>query len=424
MSANTAWVQEYRPKQLGELLGNQYVKEKLQRMLQADKLPQALMFTGIQGTGKTSLARIIASTLVCENPTMGDRCMECSTCEQISVNFIEKGRTVQGVPIFEYNIAKFNKREDVERIVERMSQRLLGNRKVIYILDEIQRATPEAQSCLLKVIEEPQPNVYVILCTTDKDKLTAPLRSRFHEVQIQRPTVEELTDHLILIARDKGLRYQVSALNILAEKYNCVPREAINKLEFIGLSHEVTQQVVYKELQMPTNDDYYKFFNACFSGNFMAIVQVINRLKSEERHDTTEFILGLERFLLKMLNVRASVGLEHMAPGDLKMMRKWAKRFHISEFAAILNEVTKVKASLSYASVDFILMQLALTISECLTKGEIQTVPDEELRQQYSQVTEEVVQTHIQREVTPLESVTPTQFMDIFGTVTQVETED
>lgn len=420
-----AWVHEFRPKQLSEVLGNPYMKEKLRRMLQAGSLPQALMFTGIQGIGKTSFARILASTLMCENVQDGERCLTCATCERLSTQFIGKGRSVQGVPIFEYDIAKFNKREDVAKIVERIQQRLLSNQKTIYILDEIQRATPEAQSCFLKVIEEPQPNVYVILCTTDKDKLIAPLRSRFHQIQLHRPTVEDLSQHLEQICQEKGLRYQRSALSLIAEKFNCVPREAINKLEFIGLSHDVTQQNVFKELQMPMDKHYYQFFDACFSGNFMQVIQLANQFQADEVMDVHEFILEMERFLLKLLNVRAGVGLEYLAQEDLKLLRKWSKRFHNKEFVMILGEVTRIKGQLAQASVDFALMQLALTITQCLNGEEIQAPTEQAIRQQYTEVTEELVTTQIQTELrSSREDVTPTQFMDIFGATTQIQTKE
>ncbi|MFV1457290.1 AAA family ATPase, partial [Bacillus mycoides] len=139
-----SWTRKYRPKLMEEYIGNDAMKGKIAKLLEVNKLPQMMLFKGSPGTGKTTMARLLAKALMCERPVNGKACGGCETCRRMDEDYIQTGKSPRGIPVMEYDITKMNKREDATNIVSRMQKRTLGDTKRVFILDEVQRATKEA----------------------------------------------------------------------------------------------------------------------------------------------------------------------------------------------------------------------------------------------------------------------------------------
>lgn len=415
-----SWTQKYRPTTLSEVLGNEYMLEKLRNMIILDNLPQALMFIGEAGVGKTSTARLLSATLMCNSRLEdGSRCMSCRTCTALTENLIKKGEVVQGVPIFQYDIAKLNKREDISKIVELIQQRLLHNQKTIFILDEIQQASPEAQSCFLKVIEEPPKNVFIFLCTTNPEKLIAPLRSRFHQINVRKPNKAQLTQHLQYICIQEGINHSFNAVDTIASKYQCVPREAIKMLEFIALTGDVTKDNVYKELSLVQDQHYQTFFNACTTGNLTRVMQMVELLNQEARIDVATFVRGLGVFVTDMLRVRAGITDLRYTTDELKAMRAFIRRFSDKQIADML--IVFEQAGNQAIITEFTLTALAVKVTEIIVDIPTMPVPTEvEVSQNYTQVTMQVMEQESQRTLTDASPATAESLLDVFGIVQSV----
>src|SRR5699024_8947585 len=225
------WTQEYRPKNLDDYIGNEFLKKQLSTLIEQDKLPQTIMFYGEKGTGKTTMARLLVKNLMCDSPVNGTACGDCTRCNRLDDVYIQTGKAPQNTMVKELNIADLRGVADAEQIVQDMKKKVAFNKKRVFILDEMQQASKEAQSVFLKIIEEPIPNLYVIMCTTHPDKITDALASRFKRFRVKRPKVTEIAKYLEDIANKEGVDYDQNALRIIAGYHKNNPRESINKLE-------------------------------------------------------------------------------------------------------------------------------------------------------------------------------------------------
>jgi DNA polymerase-3 subunit gamma/tau len=157
-------------------------------MEQGESRPKTYLFQGDRGCGKTTLARIMAMGLNCEHGDTTEPCMECQSCKDAMA-----GRAWH---ITEINMAQLNKKEDAEDIVRNMSYAALTGRNNVYIFDEAQMLTPAAQNLLLKNLEEPPKHTYIIICTTDQQKLLKTLIDRCEKYKFTMPSVPDIKNIL------------------------------------------------------------------------------------------------------------------------------------------------------------------------------------------------------------------------------------
>lgn len=276
----------------------------------------------------------------CENPNEGQACEECSTCQRIN-DYLETGKSPRNTTIYEYDITKLNRRDDATEIVTKMSQRFIGEGKRIYILDEIQRATPEAQASFLKVAEEPNPNVYIILCTTHPEDLLEALKSRFHKFNVRKPKTEELVDRLSYICSLEGVNYQRNALRLLATTHGGNPRETINSAEVLAELGDITKKAVEEDLGIVSGEYYEDFFEIVRGGNITLVVQLITEMSGGGDIDLRSFVRGLGEYLTNLLKIRSGVNPEMYQEEYIREKRKEIRKYSDDEIAKMLTVIIK-----------------------------------------------------------------------------------
>lgn len=370
MSSNLKWYQKYRPTNLDSYIGNTHVKEILKQMIIKGKLPNALLLSGDSGLGKTSLAFIIAKTLKCHNLSeTGEPCNQCPSCEIVENQLMQKGETPLGFGIHYVDITKANTVEEARAIVNNMSQRGFSTESTIYILDEMQRASQEAQSCFLKIAEDTPPNVYIILCTTNPEKILEPLKNRFHHLLISKPTETELSKKLEVILQEEGVNYTQQAVKKIARQSRSVIREAINKAELISINGDITISEVEKEFHILSREIYQNFLNSCYRGNLGELITVLNGIKEEENFNFKTFIEGFADYLTILLEVKSGIGVENYSSQELAVMRRYNKTLSDNQLISII-KVLKEYIKERY-TMDFKLMVLGAEIMEIIKIEEI-----------------------------------------------------
>jgi DNA polymerase-3 subunit gamma/tau len=224
--------QKYRPNNLDELVGQNFISITLKQALLTKKISPAYLFNGPRGTGKTSSARIFAKSLNCqafEEPTIKP-CGKCDLCRQITDG--------NALDIIEIDAASNTGVENIREIIERAKFAPTQARWKVYVIDECHMLSTAASNALLKTIEEPPSRVVFILATTNPERVLNTIQSRCQKFDFRRISPSDIFQHLSEIAKKESIEYEVQALKIIAKRSNGGMRDAQSLLEQLNLLPE------------------------------------------------------------------------------------------------------------------------------------------------------------------------------------------
>lgn len=400
MTKQVQWTQKYRPKNLAEYIGNKHMKLQLKTLIEQGEVPQTSMFYGEKGTGKTTFARLLVKNLMCDTPKEGEACGNCANCERLDNTYITSGKAPKATMIKELNIADLRGVADAEVIVKDMQKQVGFGRKRIFILDEMQQASPEAQSVFLKIVEEPVPNLYVIMCTTHPEKITEALASRFKRFRVKRPLINEIVSRMEIIARAEGVNFDKNALRIIASFYKNNPRESIGELQKLAVTTEynLTVKAVEEQLDLISSKVYEEFLIVCKTGNLNNIVNLITTLENEGI-TITDFISGLGDFVVDLLKLRAGVKLDTYTLEQIRSLRKYVKGFSEQDIHYLLKVLKEY--SVLNKSMEFLMYALATEVMTGLKIPEkVKEVTEPEAHKKFRETTKKIQdQNAVQKEI-------------------------
>jgi DNA polymerase-3 subunit gamma/tau len=221
----TALYRKYRPQGFDEVVGQDAVVRTLQNAIEHEQVRQAYLFAGPRGTGKTSMARILAKALNCAG-TLAPTTTPDKTCH--ACVGIANGTSLD---VVEMDAASQRGIDDIREIRERVVLQPVEGRYKVYILDEAHQLTDAAWNALLKLIEEPPPHLLFVFCTTDLGKVIPTVRSRCQTFVFQRPRLSELVTLLRRVADGEGIQAQDSALSLIARSARGSFRDAVSTLD-------------------------------------------------------------------------------------------------------------------------------------------------------------------------------------------------
>jgi len=211
---------KWRPRRFKEMVGQEHVLKALVNALDDDRLHHAYLFTGTRGVGKTSIARLFAKSLNCEQGISSEPCGQCSACVEIA-----EGRFVD---LIEVDAASRTKVEDTRELLENVQYSPTHGRFKVYLIDEVHMLSNSSFNALLKTLEEPPPHVKFLLATTDPQKLPMTVLSRCLQFNLKNLTAERIQNHLGFVLGEEGIESENAALWLLARSADGSMRDALS----------------------------------------------------------------------------------------------------------------------------------------------------------------------------------------------------
>ena len=214
---------KWRPKRFADLVGQEHVVRALGNALNQQRLHHAYLLTGTRGVGKTTIARILAKSLNCEQGVGAEPCGECSACVQI-----DSGRFVD---LLEIDAASNTGIDNIREVIENAQYAPTAGRYKVYIIDEVHMLSKSAFNAMLKTLEEPPAHVKFILATTDPQKVPVTVLSRCLQFSLRNMTAPQIASHLSHVLEVEGVSYDTPALVLLARAAAGSMRDALSLLD-------------------------------------------------------------------------------------------------------------------------------------------------------------------------------------------------
>ncbi len=292
-----ALYRKYRPQDFDEVVGQEAIVRTLKNAISSGQVRQAYLFAGPRGTGKTSLARILAKGLNCvqgPTPTPDKTCNACVT--------IANGTSLD---VIEMDAASQRGIDDIREIRERVVLQPAEGRYKVYILDEAHQLTDAAWNALLKLIEEPPPHLVFVFCTTDLSKVLPTVRSRCQTFVFARPRLPELVRYLRRVADGEGIQVPDQALALVARGARGSFRDAVSTLDQLASATEndVSVQAVLQLLGAVEEEALFRLCDLVVDRDTAGALTFLEEL-AEQGQDLGRLVVDLLEHLRHLMLVQ------------------------------------------------------------------------------------------------------------------------
>jgi len=277
----------HRPRTFAEVVGQEPVVRTLRNAVERGKVHHAYLFVGSRGTGKTSMAKILAACLNCERGPTIEPCGVCDSCTSIA--------RANSLDVIEMDAASNNSVDDIRELRESVAYAPVSGRRKVYILDEAHMLSTAAWNAFLKTLEEPPPNTVFVLATTEAQKVPATVIDRCHRFDFQRPTVEQIASVLARTAEQESITIPPQAIAAVARAATGSFRDALGTLEQIVTysGAEIALEDVLAVLGVADARMLEETVDAVAQGDARAALTALERC-AEQGRDASSFLSDLE----------------------------------------------------------------------------------------------------------------------------------
>lgn len=294
---------KWRPGCFAEIVGQEHVRRAMVNALNNQRLHHAYLFTGTRGVGKTTLARILAKCLNCEEGVSAEPCGVCSACEEIA-----QGRFID---LIEVDAASRTKVDDTRELLDNVQYAPTRGRYKVYLIDEVHMLSTHSFNALLKTLEEPPPHVKFLLATTDPQKLPVTVLSRCLQFNLKRVSEDLIKKHLGKILEAEAVVFEPHALRPLAQAAQGSLRDALSLLDqAIAFGNGVVKDAdVGLMLGSISRHHLYNLMEAIATGDAQVVMQQVDAL--------AEMAPDYDAVLANLITLLHDLALAQHIPGGL-----------------------------------------------------------------------------------------------------------
>ncbi|MCF8023913.1 MAG: DNA polymerase III subunit gamma/tau [Desulfobacteraceae bacterium] len=276
--AYLVFARKYRPQQFDEVIGQSHITRTLANAVTSGRLAHAILFSGPRGTGKTTVARILAKCVNCESGPTETPCDQCRSCREIAMS--------NAVDVFEIDGASNNRVENVRELRENARYMPAHSPYKIYIIDEVHMLSDAAFNALLKILEEPPAHVLFFFATTEPNKIPITILSRCQRHDFRRVQIDAIIDHMATICREEGIDIDRKALGLIAREADGSIRDALSLLDQIVTcaGGQITEEQITDILGIIDRKIIFDSAEALFGGDMETLLSICDRLYSQGRH--------------------------------------------------------------------------------------------------------------------------------------------
>jgi len=300
VSAGPSLYRRHRPRSFDDVVGQEHVVRTLRNAVEQAKVHHAYMFVGSRGTGKTSMAKILAACLNCTGaptrPTVSP-CGKCPSCVAIA--------SATSLDVIEMDAASNNSVDDIRELRDSVAFAPVSGGAKVYILDEAHMLTTAAWNAFLKTLEEPPPNTIFVLATTEADKVLPTVADRCHRFDFQRPTVEQLANVVGRVAGQESITIPPDAVALLARHATGSFRDALGTLEQLVTysGNEIHLDDVLAVLGVAADDHLFGTLDAVAAHDAAGVLRAIAAL-SDGGRDLQHYSRQLEGHVREIMVVQ------------------------------------------------------------------------------------------------------------------------
>ena len=353
----TALYRKFRPTAFEDVKGQNHIITTLQNQIKANRIGHAYLFCGTRGTGKTTVAKIFAKAVNCENPVDGSPCGECAMCRSIAAG--------TSMNVIEIDAASNNGVDNIREIREEVAYRPTEGRYKVYIIDEVHMLSIGAFNALLKTLEEPPEYVIFILATTEVHKIPITILSRCQHYDFKRISIETISARLQELMVTEQVDVEDKAIRYVAKAADGSMRDALSLLDqciAFYLGQKLTYDNVLEVLGAVDTDVFSQLLRNIIKRDIPRVLDTVEDLVMQGR-ELTQLSSDFTWYLRNLLLVKTSDNIEDVLDVSTENMMQLKEESDMIELDMLLRYIrvfSELSGQMKYATQKRVLLEVAL----------------------------------------------------------------
>ena len=353
----TALYRKFRPDTFADVKGQDAIVTTLKNQIKANRIGHAYLFCGTRGTGKTTVAKILAKTVNCENPIDGNPCNKCAMCVAIS--------NQASLNVIEIDAASNNGVDNIREIREEVEYRPTQGKYKVYIIDEVHMLSKGAFNALLKTLEEPPSYVIFILATTESHKIPVTILSRCQRYDFKRISIDTIAERLRDLMSQEGTDVEEKALRYIAKAADGSMRDALSLLDqctAFYMGETLTYDKVLEVLGTLDNEVFSDLLRKVINHDAASCIGLLEELVTRGK-EMSQFVTDFTWYMRNLLLVKSSSNAEDAIDTTAESLKALKEESEMVDDATLMRFIrifSELSNQIRYASQKRVLVEIAL----------------------------------------------------------------